>query len=127
MPALKPGHVFVSDEEDAAITAAALSDPDCPPMSEAQLARLRPAREILPPAVYAALTDKTRPLTVRLVSDEEDRTRQARKGRPPAANPKIPVHIRLSPQVVAAFKATGKGWQTRINAVLTEAVESGRV
>jgi len=29
--------------------------------------------------------------------------------------------------VLSAFKATGKGWQTRIDAVLREAVEAGRV
>lgn len=32
--------------------------------------------------------------------------------------PKTPVSIRLDPEVVAFFKAQGKGYQTRINAVL---------
>jgi len=127
MPKLKPDHVFVTDEEDAAITAAALSDPDCPPLTDAQLARMRPAREVLPPALYAALTDKSRPHTITLVSDEEDRARQKRMGRPPLENPKQAITIRLPPQVLAAFKATGKGWQTRMGAVLQEAVEAGRV
>lgn len=31
---------------------------------------------------------------------------------------KIPVNIRLSPEVVAYFKSQGPGWQTRINDVL---------
>jgi len=32
-----------------------------------------------------------------------------------------------SPDVLAALRATGKGWQTRIDAVLREAVQAGRV
>ena len=36
--------IIPSEEEDAAITAAALSDPDAQPLSDRQLARLRPAR-----------------------------------------------------------------------------------
>jgi len=34
--------------------------------------------------------------------------------------------IRLSPEVLAAFKATGKGWQTRIDKALREIVTRGR-
>jgi len=41
-------------------------------------------------------------------------------GRP--ASGKIVVTIRLSPEVVAKFKATGKGWQSRIDEVLKKAV-----
>ncbi|OTP69916.1 hypothetical protein PAMC26577_29770 [Caballeronia sordidicola] len=33
---------------------------------------------------------------------------------------KVPLSLRLSPQVVAAFKETGDGWQTRIDLVLSE-------
>ena len=34
---------------------------------------------------------------------------------------KVPVTIRLDRSVVEAFKATGTGWQTRMNAVLRDA------
>ena len=34
---------------------------------------------------------------------------------------KVPVSIRLSPDVVAYYKATGKGWQTRIDEELRRA------
>ena len=37
MPALKPGTVIPTDEEDAVITAAALSDPDALPLTEARM------------------------------------------------------------------------------------------
>ncbi len=41
-----------------------------------------------------------------------------RKGRPKSDNPKIPTSIRLSSDVIDFFKATGRGWQTRIDEVL---------
>ena len=55
--------------------------------------------------------------------DRADRYRGAtlvRRGRPPTATPKVAVSIRLSADVVARFKATGAGWQTRIDAALAE-------
>ena len=39
-------------------------------------------------------------------------------GRPNATVTKRPVSIRLSPEVDDYFRATGKGWQTRIDEVL---------
>jgi len=129
MPMLKPGTIWPTPEEEAMIQAGIASDPDNPEWSEDDFARARPAREVLPPALYAAFTDKSKPATITLVTDEEDRGRQAarRSGRPKSNAPKQQLNIRLSPQVVAAFKATGKGWQTRIDRVLLEAVEAGRV
>lgn len=44
MPKLKPGTILPTPEEDAAITAAALSDPDAQPLTDAELAQFRPAR-----------------------------------------------------------------------------------
>jgi uncharacterized protein (DUF4415 family) len=44
-----------------------------------------------------------------------------RRGRPPTGEPrKVATTIRLSPEVMAAFRATGKGWQTRIDAALKD-------
>ena len=37
--------------EDAAITNAALEDPDCPPLTDAELAAMRPAVEVVPEIV----------------------------------------------------------------------------
>jgi len=107
----------------------ALVDDEIPEWTAANFARARPAREVLPPALYAALTDKSKPATVTLVTDEEDRARQKRMGRSPSplTDSKIPIHIRLSPKVLNAFKATGKGWQTRIDNLLCKAVEQGRI
>lgn len=44
MPILKKGTILPTAAEDAAITAAAKSDPDAQPLSDAQLAAMRPAR-----------------------------------------------------------------------------------
>ena len=41
-------------------------------------------------------------------------------GRPKAETTKVPIAIRLSPDVVEYFKATGAGWQSRIDAALHE-------
>jgi uncharacterized protein (DUF4415 family) len=43
-----------------------------------------------------------------------------KRGRPLAKEPKQAVSIRLSPDIVATFKSTGKGWQTRVNNALRE-------
>ena len=39
---------------------------------------------------------------------------------PQKAPVKVPVTIRLSPEVVERFRATGSGWQSRIDAVLRD-------
>jgi uncharacterized protein (DUF4415 family) len=41
-------------------------------------------------------------------------------GRPPVPNPKRQVTLRLDPDVIERFRATGKGWQSRINAALRQ-------
>ena len=45
-----------------------------------------------------------------------------RGGRPKKAAPKEAVNIRLDPDVLAHFRATGPGWQSRINATLRSAI-----
>ncbi len=43
-----------------------------------------------------------------------------KRGRPKASVTKVSTTIRLDADVLEAFKSTGQGWQTRINAVLRE-------
>jgi uncharacterized protein (DUF4415 family) len=45
------------------------------------------------------------------------------RGRPKAKHPKQPVSLRLDPDVVAHFRRSGRGWQSRINAVLRKAAK----
>jgi uncharacterized protein (DUF4415 family) len=85
------------DEEDNSITEAALADPDARPLDEARLTRMRPAS----------------------AADAADIKRRLR-GRPRVESPKHLVSLRLDLDVVARFRATGPGWQSRINEVLRE-------
>jgi len=126
MSKLKPGTIFPTEEEAAAIHAAALSDPDNPPLDEAFFRNARPAREVLPPALHAVLTDKSKPVVIRHVTDAEHAARR-RGGRPKLTEPKVSTTLRLDADVMRAFRAAGAGWQTRINTVLREAVQAGRV
>jgi uncharacterized protein (DUF4415 family) len=56
------------------------------------------------------------------VTSAEDWTRMRPLGRPKATSPKVSVTIRYSAEVVEFFKASGDGWQTRMDAVLREYV-----
>ena len=80
---------------------------DNPEWTEEDFARARPASEVHGPAVAAQLVRG--------------------RGRPAKAEGerKEAVSIRLSPDVLAHFRATGAGWQGRINDVLLEHVRSG--
>ncbi len=48
-------------------------------------------------------------------------------GRPKLANPKKSTTIRLDNEVLDFFKAQGKGWQTKINKILQDYVNSHHV
>jgi uncharacterized protein (DUF4415 family) len=78
-------------EEDAAITAAAMSDPDAIPFTDEEWEAVKPL---------------------------------VRVGRPLKATPKIPTTIRFDADVLAALKASGKGWQTRVNDAMREWVKT---
>lgn len=45
IPKLKAGTLRVTDQEDSAITAAAMNDPDAQPLTDEQLASLQPVRQ----------------------------------------------------------------------------------
>jgi len=44
------------------------------------------------------------------------------RGRPKSENKKLLVSVRYSPEVVAYFKSTGEGWQSRMDSVLRKYV-----
>ena len=44
------------------------------------------------------------------------------RGRPKSENKKLLVSVRYSPEVVAYFKSTGDGWQSRMDGVLQQYV-----
>ncbi len=87
----------MTDEE---ARAAAESDPDNQPLTDAQLSKMRPTSEVLP----------------WLVNKEN-------RGRPVKEKPKVSVTIRLNQEIVEYFKSGGQGWQTRLNAALHDYME----
>lgn len=70
------------------------------------LREFHPAAEVLLPALYAGLLEMNR--------------EAKRRGRPKAEVTKERITIRLSPEVVQSFRATGDGWQTRVDAALKD-------
>lgn len=93
----------ISDEVEAAIQKKIASDPENPEWTDEEIKRARPFREVLPE--LAANIDRA----------------IAARGRPPAGKTKMPVTIRLDPEVVNFYKSTGKGWQSRMNDDLRKA------
>lgn len=85
MPKFKTGTILPTATEDAAITTAALADPDAVPFTDAEW-------------------EQVKPLT--------------RRGRPLGSGTKTQVTLRLDVEVVERFRASGDGWQTRINEAL---------
>lgn len=51
---------------------------------------------------------------------------RALRGRPKSENKKLLVSVRYSPEVVAYFKSTGEGWQSRMDGVLRKYVARHR-
>ena len=81
-------------------------DDDLPEMDEEWFATARPFRE-MPPAGNAA--------------------GERRRGRPPLAEPKRAVSLRLDARIVDHLRSGGAGWQTRVNKALAELIAGGRL
>lgn len=102
----------MSPEERAAVEAHLasmpepdLDDPDNPEWTEEDFARARPIEEVLTEAELAAFPNVLK-----------------RLGRPPLAAPKQAVKLRLDPDVLERWRASGPGWQTRMNDALRRAL-----
>lgn len=75
------------------------------------LREFRPAAEVLPQYLSPKLA---RELLTR-------KPRGAQK-----SSTKVQLSLRLTPEVITAFKATGRGWQTRMGEVLSEWADKHR-
>lgn len=78
-------------------------------LTAADMAEFKPAREVLPPELFAGLVEMNR--------------RAGLRG-PQKAPTKERITIRLSRDVVESFRATGEGWQTRMDAALKDWLKS---
>lgn len=99
-------HTPISDAEEAWVQKMIASDPDAPEATDEQIVEAKPFAEAFP-----ALAENMRKNV---------------GGRPRSANPKVPVSIRLDQDVVAKLKATGPGWQSRMNDILRREVLTNR-
>ncbi len=73
--------------------------------------------------VTKAEYDEAPPLTREMLDRAEIRhgNKVLKRGRPPLEHPKEAIKLRLDHDVLAAYRRTGSGWQTRINADLRKA------
>ena len=76
------------------------NDVDSPPLTRRKLAGMRPLREVYPDLAKIAAERK-----------------RGQRG-PQKAHTKQPITIRIDREVLATYKATGAGWQTRMNDAL---------
>lgn len=93
----------LTDAEEARIQRMIKSDPENPEWTREEFDEAVPFAEAFPAMAEAM--------------------RKNVGGRPKAANPKVAVSLRLDRDVVEKFRATGPGWQTRINEALRQAVD----
>lgn len=78
------------------------------------------------PIHYTAADGPYDPNNAAAVADYWQRATIKRgRGRPPIDVKRPTLNMRIDAEVLDAFKATGPGWQTRINAVLRDAVAHG--
>ncbi len=98
----KPKLRDLTDEEEAEIQRMIAEDPDDFDATEEELAQAKPFAEALP-ELYAAI--------------------QRSRGRPKLTNAKEAVTLRLPPDTVEKFKATGPDWRAR----RAEALEKAKV
>ena len=97
----KPELIYPTDEEDAAINRGIALDPDNPEVSDEAFAAARPASEVCPELVadYVRRRGSQKTPTKELIS------------------------LRVDQDVLERWRATGPGWQSRINETLRRAVE----
>lgn len=81
-------------------------DDDNPEWTDADFARARPFSEMFP---------------------EQAAKLRAMGGRPKLARPKVHMGFRLAADVVDGIKATGKGYNARVEQVLREALAQGKL
>lgn len=97
MKTFEAGHGFTKEDWDAVS--------DSPELTAEEMARAKPFPEAHP-EIFARM-------------EEEDRRG---RGRPPSDEPKVSVSLRLDREVVEKLRASGRGWQTRVNEILKKAV-----
>jgi uncharacterized protein (DUF4415 family) len=103
---LPPNIHWPTEEEEAAINRGIALDPDNPEITDEQWKRMRPASEVMPEIVEGW---------------------RKRQGRPPINEaPKVHIGFRLAADVVTAIRASGPGYNARVEKVLRVALARGK-
>lgn len=105
-PDLTPDEIRKIEARRGELPAGPVDDDANPEWSAEDFAQARPPEEVLAPEVLAQFPNTRR------------------RGRPRAEAPKQHVSVRLSPDVLAHFKAKGPGWQGYLDQALRAAMES---
>lgn len=87
----QPGQGYTKEDWDAV---------DSPELTDEELGRMRPFREVFP-EMYEAI--------------------RRSRGRPRVDNPKEAITLRLDPDTIARFKAKGEDWRARMAEALDKA------
>lgn len=74
-------------------------------------------------ALASPITEVMSPEFMAMIAQHETQRKTRGKQKQPT---KQSITLRLSPQVIVAFKSQGKGWQTRINDVLLNHIQQSR-
>lgn len=90
----QPGRGYTKEDWDAV---------DSPPLTKEELASMRPFREVFPE-----------------IAEKMEKAIAAR-GRPKVEAPKVAVTLRLDPDVLETFKASGKNWRAKMAEELRKA------
>lgn len=77
-------------------------------LTEAEIARFRPIRAV-DPGMLAAMA------------------KLRRRGRPRVDSPKVRIGLRLAPDIVHGIRATGRGYNARVEKVLREALAEDKL
>ncbi|SUB33350.1 Uncharacterized protein conserved in bacteria [[Pasteurella] mairii] len=93
------------------------NDDEVRELTDADFARMKPLAEVMPPEFTNMV------LTHQAEMEAQGKIQSRKRGKQKAPT-KQSITIRLSPEVIAAFKATGQGWQSRINDALLQYVHT---
>jgi uncharacterized protein (DUF4415 family) len=95
----KPKLIRNTPEEEVAIQRGIDADPDNPELTAAEMAEMVPHGEFM----------------------------KRQRGRPKLDNPKERVTLYVDAEVVSTFRASGDGWQTKMNGALRDWLKTHRV
>jgi uncharacterized protein (DUF4415 family) len=92
-----------------------IDDDENPELTEEDFARGRPFKEVFPKQFAEWEASGRAPIPVKRI------------GRPPVEEPKVHIGFRLARDVVDGIRATGRGYNARVEKVLRDALADGRL